>query len=129
MNGLASIPGATQAELKSLRQSGIASVDDFWVRLGTDLEPGLDRIATDTGLPKQRLLEILADGTAQEQEHAPTTQRVGPRPVWLLGTLGLAALLVTPLLAPRSPVPVALYDLETGRVLRAADFRVQARPV
>lgn len=90
------LPGIQEQEVESLRRAGIETVDELWASAG---EAGIDRLATQVGLPAERLLDLLATQALHEDEGKTGSwlQRTWPRlkDNWLVAAIcWLIALLV-----------------------------------
>ena len=123
-------------ETTQLHQEKIFSDDDLWRAVGEDFDGGIDTLAGKTGIPRQRLIEILAECATREPD--PTRSR------WLawpsrhaLDLLVLAVVLLLTVLALRAggwlshwpapwglteKIPVTAKGLEKGQMIRAGDL-------
>ncbi|HEX8776370.1 MAG TPA: hypothetical protein VF735_22560 [Pyrinomonadaceae bacterium] len=57
--------------IDTLLQKQFHSVDDLWESIGPKFMAGITRLETQTGITKEQLLEVLAEGAQQEPEAAP----------------------------------------------------------
>jgi hypothetical protein len=68
MDKLEKIPGITLSELESLRRQGICTVTALWSRVGADFDKGLDAIAAQAGIDKERLVVLLKGQVLKESD-------------------------------------------------------------
>jgi hypothetical protein len=60
MPDIEKLKGISQIESKTLRDCGINSVEDLWVRISEEHDNGLSKLANQSGLQKDRLIDLLA---------------------------------------------------------------------
>lgn len=119
----------SQAERECLVAEEIFSDDDLWHRIGTDFEQGLEKLTAATGIPRDRLVEVLVGcGVTEPERHRGRARFWNVLPFMLVILLAGLYLRATGKLAFLPPpwgisqqVPVTLRALEKGEAVTSED--------
>ncbi len=126
----------SKQEEKELRQEKILTDDDLWRVVGKDFEAGIEDLAGRTGIPRDRLIEILAGCVVKEPEPAEP-RRLAWASQHALDLLALFAVLFLTFLSLRAggwlsgwpapwglteKIPVTAKLLQKGHVVRSTDI-------
>jgi hypothetical protein len=124
------LPNILPEDATKLRSIGITTTEQLWEQIGYDYENGLNDVATSSGVPRDRLVGLLADYALQEITFERSDHRRGDITLAIIG-LCIVILLCTVCVARISTVvksndtkqvAVALHDLPPFTVIQTADI-------
>lgn len=103
--------------IDKLGDKGIKSVEDLWREVGTDFDAGLAKVSGDTGVDRDELIEILAEGAR------PRESKVSGREVLLaLAVLALIVLLLWRFIGIWLPTSSHLAQVSVEHVVTVTDL-------
>jgi hypothetical protein len=121
---LGDLPDIDPNAVNKLRDRGIKSVEDLWREVGTDFDAGLTQVGQDTGLEREDLLAILAEGAKPRDGKISSIEVLaGLALLLLLIAFGWRLFLIwLPSSAPAGQV-VAARDLPAFHVIQDGDVK------
>ena len=121
---LGDLPDVDPDSVKKLRKKGIRSVEDLWREVGADFDAGLTKVGQDTGVEREDLLAILAEGAKPREGKVSSIEALAGLALLVLlsAFLWRVLLIWLPYSGPAAQV-VAVRDLPAFHVIQDGDVK------